>query len=244
MSKGAGLLLLVFLAVSSLIMVEIEPASGYIKPSIPEFTVKFETHPYYVPPVYSIDPYTGANVTTRAGYWVENKSVVFTIKNQPFTPYNDTNGNYITLSYNIRGKGHFEPTWTTFGNWQGAHYDATDSEYLEVSFPYGDTLLARVPIGGQVDFQVDARVGYYTLNMVECREEFTGETSGWSPTLTITIGENQTPTPSPGTTPTPTPTPTGEPQQTELTNIILAVAIIAIVAGSGLGLLIYLAKKK
>ncbi|NLB76189.1 MAG: hypothetical protein GX799_06945 [Crenarchaeota archaeon] len=29
------------------------------------------------------------------------------IKNQPFTPYQDSNGNWIDLSYVVRSKGHF-----------------------------------------------------------------------------------------------------------------------------------------
>jgi len=78
--------------------------------------------------------------------------------------------------------------------------------------------------------------------MPQCAEYFTGETSGWSKTYTLTVGESQSPTPSPGTMPTPTPG--GEPKQTVLWRIVPALALIVIVVGAGLGLLIYLARKK
>jgi hypothetical protein len=84
--------------------------------SVPEFTVKLESHPYYVPPAYEIDPYTGENKTIHKGYTVENKSIVFTIKSIPFTPYTDEDGNLIELFYHIRGKGHFEEEWTNLGH--------------------------------------------------------------------------------------------------------------------------------
>ena len=34
-------------------------ANDIPKPSIPEFTLKFEDNSYYVPPTYEINPYTG-----------------------------------------------------------------------------------------------------------------------------------------------------------------------------------------
>jgi hypothetical protein len=61
------------------------------------------------------------------------------------------------------------------------------------------------------------------------------------PTPTPTPTPTAIPTPTP--TPAPTPTPTQGPQQTEQ-DIIIGVAIITIVIGAGLGLLIYLIKRK
>jgi hypothetical protein len=214
------------------------------KPSVPEFTVKLEAHPYDVPPTYEIDPYTGENVTTHAGYHVENKSIVFTIKNIPFTPYNDTDGNFIELYYNIRAKGHFEEYWTELG-----HINSSDSEYVIVSYALGENahkeILREITTGDKVDFQVETQVGYYTTKydfIIRIGSFFTGETSCWSDTQTLTIGESQTPTPSPATTPTPTPY--QEPQQTEQPEIIIFVAIVVVVIVAGLGLLIYLIKRK
>jgi hypothetical protein len=45
-------------------------------------------------------------------------------------------------------------------------------------------------------------------------------------------------------TPTPTATPTHEPQQTNQTETIMGLAIVVAVLGAGLGLLIYLIKRK
>ena len=101
MSKRTSLLFIVILTVSSLILVNLAPAS-ITKPSVPEFTVKFEAHPYDVPPTYGIDPYTGKNVMTQAGYHVENKSIeVIKIlkRNIKWTPLkNFPNG---SLDYNF-----------------------------------------------------------------------------------------------------------------------------------------------
>jgi len=239
MSKRITLLLIAFLTVSSLVIVEAMPALAYIKPSVPEFTVKIQSNPYYVPETYLIDPYTGENVTASFGYWAENQSVVFTIKNQPFTPYTDPDGNNVNLTFNIRVKGHYEHEWTNLG-----HFDPSDSGYTVKSYAFGRTaylaILSNVPSGGKLDMQVDARIGYYTVDMPRCAEYFTGETSGWSETYTLTMDENQNPTTSPGTTPTPG----GESLQTDLLRILPALALIVIVLGAGFGLLSYLARKK
>jgi hypothetical protein len=53
-----------------------------------------------------------------------------------------------------------------------------------------------------------------------------------------------TSSPSPTISPSPTPTPSQEPQQTGQFDIIIGIAIIATVIGAGLGLLIYLIKRK
>jgi hypothetical protein len=221
----------------------------HAKPSVPEFTVKLVANPYYVPPAYEIDPYTGENVTIHSGYTVENKSIVFTIKTQPFTPYTDADGNLIELYYKIRAKGHFEEYWTELG-----HINSSDSEYVTASYALGadanKEILREITIGDTVDFQVAAIYGHF-YNELAGRPILplwrlaTDETSGWSETQTLTIDESQTPTPSPATTPTPPPTstPYQEPQQTEQ-EIIIGAAIAVAVIGAGLGLLIYLIKRK
>lgn len=53
-----------------------------------------------------------------------------------------------------------------------------------------------------------------------------------------------TPSPSPTNSTTPTPTPSQEPQQTEQLEIIIGVAIVVAVFVAGLGLLVYLIKRK
>jgi hypothetical protein len=103
--------------------------------------------------------------------------------------------------------------------------------------------VVHAPTGGQVDFQVQAMIGYVhreiTVPVPGTGWVFTGETSGWSDTQTLTIGESQTPTSPPANSPTPSP----ESQQTEITAIVgMVIALAAI--GAGLGLLIYLIRRK
>jgi hypothetical protein len=115
-------------------------------------------------------------------------------------------------------------------------------------------ILYAIPFHGQLDFQVEALVGHdsqawYVQNWLI--PEYGGyyvpavaydSTSGWSNTQTVTIGEGQTPTPSPATTPTPTPS--QEPKQIEQIEPLVGVAIVVAVIIVGVGLLIYLIKRK
>ncbi len=127
-------------------------------PKLPvsEFTLKFEAHPYDVPPTYAIDRYTGKNAITNTGCHVENKSIVVTIKGitvntQAFTDY--LNGTDFWLSYNVRVKGHFEEGWTELSNL--AHS-------LQTIFDYIITIPVEYPLEAQVDFQVQTVVEYNT----------------------------------------------------------------------------------
>lgn len=108
--------------------------------------------------------------------------------------------------------------------------------------------LSAIPDGAQLDFQVEASVGHDSQRWVIDHPlypwlggHFTSAiaydgTSGWSNTQSITIGESQTPTPLPETSPSPLPNPYLIP--------MVGVAFIVIVFAAGLGLLIYLIKRK
>jgi hypothetical protein len=85
-----------------------KPNISIPKPSVPEFTIEYIDKSYDVQPTYGINQYTGQNVTTVAGYHVDKRTVEFTIKNQPFTTYRDSNGNNISLYCNFRFKGRYE----------------------------------------------------------------------------------------------------------------------------------------
>src|ERR1035437_2444792 len=93
MDKRFFKVLILVLAFSSSIVVRPVFAQSIPKPSLPEFSVKYFIYSSYVPPTYGIDQYTGKNVTIQNGYQVTNRTLVFTIKNQLFTPYTDANGN-------------------------------------------------------------------------------------------------------------------------------------------------------
>lgn len=216
-------------------------SASLAKLSVPEFTVNIVDHSYDTPPTtptYTTDPYTGEQKQTTTGspsYHIENKSIEITIKNQPFTPYTDSNGYYIGLYYNFRYKGHFEADWAydpfkpddisskSYGGWDMTYltYNASKSEYTIVpkTFNYFGTNY------GQVDFQVQAQIGYiqemgsaYSARIWGNFYNFTGQSSDWSSSQTITIGSNEVtitqPTISPSQSPVqPIPTATTEPTQ-------------------------------
>ena len=228
--------------------------SGIPKPSVPEFTLKFVIDFRDVAPTTTIDPYTGKNIT-HPGYVLYYRTIEIKVRNQPFSPYTDANGNYINVYYNVSFKGHYGDTWSHYPDSTYMDlFNASDSEYTVIPMSLGN--YPSIRDGDQLDFRLEALIGHYNYNRSPSGTDYiTGfsvyETSGWSNTQTITISESQTPTPSPATTPTqppspvitPTPTPYQEPQQTEQ-EIIIGAAIAAAVIGAGLGLLIYLIKRK
>lgn len=223
--KGFSAFLIAILS-SGLILTSfgvVHAESSIIKPSVPDFTLKLVDHSYDVPPIYSKDPYTGKNVMTSAGYHVENKSIEVTIKNQPFTNYKDANGNVIMLFYNVRWKGHFEDYWHTLSIDLRSHINSTalplvassslmadnvlvfpNAPFTVMSYALGENpqytpSIGNVSAGGQIDFQVQAFIGYHTTLQgapsqfsprIPEYQVFTGESSGWSDTQTLTIDSN------------------------------------------------------
>jgi hypothetical protein len=252
--------------------VTVQAESSIPKPSIPEFVVQYVNHPYDLAPTSTVDPYTGKTIVTSQGGHFDNFSIEVKIRNQAFISTIDSSGNYTSLYYNLRFKGHYEneTKWvyypvipTDYGSAshpvdpfqtgaRGSQYlDSSKSDYSVFTLP--NWRVGNVPQGGQIDVQVQTLIGHdnkYDLGIVFMGGElikyyFEGEYTDWSNTQTVTIGESQTPTTSPTTTPTPTPTitPYQESQQTEQ-ELIIGVAIAAIVIGAGLGLLIYIIKRK
>lgn len=249
--RKSATLLLIFALTASLIAVEVAPASASMpklhvpsKPSVPYFTLTLGAYVKDIPPTYSVNPYTGENVTVSSGSQVEVKYVNLSIRNSKFTHYQDSNDEDVNLYYIVRVKGHYEDRWTEL-----PRVTATDSAYTELRYDLGQfgsyQTFQSVPVDGELDFQVAALLGYYTTvyqTLLPIGEDFYGETSGWSKTQTLTI-ESQTTTPSPTATPATTPTPQEEPQQIDQ-ELIIGVAVIVAVIGAGLGLLIYLIKRK
>ena len=235
------------------------------KPSVPEFTLKYIDLSYDVPPTYGTDQYTGQTIIIQDGYHVDNRSIQFIIKNQPFAPYADSNGTQIGLYYNFRVKGAYGNEWRYYpfapngyttrryggifgGNSTESPADLaqSNSEYTIISISIS-SLLNDVPARAELEVQAQALIGYMEPTdymMAGHVYVFTGESSDWSTTQTITIGESETPTPSPTITPTPTITPYQEPQQPEQIEIIIIIAVVVAVISAGLGLLIYLIKRK
>ena len=263
MSKHATLLLITVLTASSLIMARSALAKSITRPSIPEFTVEYVDNSYDIAPTYTIDPYTNNTVTQTYGEHVDDRTVVITIKNQPFTTFTDSNGNTINMFYNVRYKGTYGQEWTSmFG--ERAEWAGVYDPYGTYGFPTQDpssqytAIIYSLPwniVDGKMDIQVEALKGYTNRTIDPSRAHITwavyeytfyGKESGWSNTTTITLEEGPSYTPNP--TPTPeqqaSPTPSQEPQNTEQQEIITAVAITAVAITATLGLLIYIIKRK
>jgi hypothetical protein len=230
----------------------------HAQPSVPEFTLKYADYSYDVPPktTTTTDPYTNETITTTIpGYHVENKTIEATINNNIGASY-----------YNFRYKGHYENEWRYYpfdpnsslpyflSDSYSVPYQASTSSYTVAALP--SIFFKDIRVGGEVDVQVQALFGDFRaepfghigLPAPTYDFYFEGTTSDWSDTQTVTIGESQTPTPSPQPTPSPTTspshTPYNEPQQAEQLEVILGVAIVVAVIVVGLGLLIYLIKRK
>jgi hypothetical protein len=234
------LLVSIMLIVQSNLVLPYVEASATV-PSVPEFTLKYVTQSYDVPPTYGIDPYTGKQVITHEGYHIDNTTLQVMIKNQPFTSYKDESGNYTSLYYNFKFKGHYEEQWKNYpSDPLNGYISASQSDYTVVSLP--NWQLGNVPAGGQVDVQVQALIGYdnpvngYAGGWKTVFHYFTGEASDWSNTQTVTVSDSPTPSPSP--------IPSQEPQQTEPfpTTLVIGSVIAVIIVSTGL--LVYFTKRK
>ena len=244
---GKGCLLFFFVALATLSLMIVEPSFAQTPtPYIPEFTVKFVGQPYDVPTTYSLDPYTGENITIP-GYHVTNGTIELWIKNQPFNSLNT-----FSLYYSVQSKGRFEDSWTTRTENQfiisGDGWMVTpgikpsDSEYTVVSYS------SDYPPKYQVDFRVQTIV--YNLTQVfisdhpmapppiseighfEQRPKFfkSGE---WSPPQTVIIPDtapSSSPSPSATSNATPVKTPTNDSVlQTISTALIVITVLLAII---------------
>ena len=216
--KGSSIILLALLVASIFLLPQ--SASAYSKPSTPEFTARYVDYSYYVAPVYGTDEFTGQTVVKQEGRTVDGKTVELTMKNQPFTTYNDSDGNVIDLYFNFRYKGHYGANWTHYPFSENGYgtkrygnlfYSFTDevpqisqsntaftTKNLTLAFLYG---VYTSSVDGQIDFQVQAMIGHIDY-AGDGYYKFVGQAGDWSSTQTITIGETapavtQTPTTAP-----------------------------------------------
>ncbi len=190
-----------------LLVVGVHASEAIPKPSVPQFTLEYVVKSYDVPPVTTstTDPYTNKTTTTTIlGYHVDNLTIEVTIKNQPFPSI--VNGNFTSLYYNVRTKGHYGEDWTEqypyLYRFSGSLPTQSSSENTVLSLP------SHYRVGDKVDFQLEAVLGYeysyYLPDHIDpiITSDFVHESSGWSNTQTITIPESSA---SPSTAPTSTP---------------------------------------
>jgi len=250
--------LLILTLTASILTAALTAQASTPKSSVPTFTLKLIDNSYDVPPetTTTTDPYTGKQtVHTQRGYRVQNLTIEVAIKNQQFTPYPIDDQHTANLFYNVSYKGHYEPDWTYYlkGDFGRDYHEATDipqstSDYTVVQI--------RAPNEGEMDFRVQAQIGYYTTTELNIAipggpftvTTFTGEASGWSDTQTITIDANGS-TSTPNTSPPQNSTSTPEPQEQEqpqsepfLTALVAVVSVVSIVL-VGIGLLVYFKKR-
>jgi hypothetical protein len=246
--------------------------SGIQKPSIPEFTVKFVNASYTVTITNSytgldetkqISNNSIEIKITNQPFDYSDYKIYFNLRVKPrfadnwtevyplrtFASSYEGDYNFSHAEYiNDYSKSQSNSSYTLIV------FSVVPTElYLGSGYDVEGTFLSAIPDGSQLDFQVEALVGHPSQRWVSDHALYPwlgggytsavayDETSGWSNTQTVTIGESQTPTPSPATTPTSTSP--QEPQQTEQA-FIIGVAIAAAVIVAGLGLLIYLIKRK
>jgi len=189
--------------------------SGIPKPSVPEFTVQ----------------------------QTDNNTIEITIKNQPF----DSNNTYhYSFFYNVRIKTN-EENWTDLYNAEDGYPTQSNSDYTVLSYRLGESAyyppadyplspsmkVGILPTNGQVDFQVQAMIGYRDRGVYSdgiMPYVIKGEKSGWSNTQTLTIAESHAPTSTPIPNPYQTP--------------IIGVALVVIAFAAGIGVLIYRIKRK
>jgi hypothetical protein len=90
--------------------------------------------------------------------------------------------------YQIRTKGHFAQNWTNLFFVDDGSLPATNSDYTTVSYSIGEgSVWGNLQAKAQVDFQVEARIGYVHRTVGFNSWYFTGESSSWSKTQTLTI---------------------------------------------------------
>jgi hypothetical protein len=218
--KSVALVTVVVFALLGAALVDVPRVEA--APLVPQFTLQIVDRSYDVAPTFTIDPFTGSNMTSNGGFHVEKRFINVVITNP--TPLNhlDSNGNIVKTYFFVRAKGHF-------GDWSSGSLDPdadsklqpSDGQYTTIPFGFGQNnpggfsiFLGYIAPGGQVDFQVETLEGYYTTvqstpglcNRIEQYSVFAQSgLSGWSDTQTVTIDPLPTATPTlqPPSTPSP-----------------------------------------
>jgi hypothetical protein len=193
--------LILIVATSSLIIAETAEAQT-TRPFVPEFTLQYVEVSIDVPPVTTTDPYTGKSIDISPHYQGQTRNVDVTVNNQPYGPFTDANGNYLSLYYQVELKGHYNDVWNSYppAGCDNKFFAASTSDrtVIRVSLEY----YPEIPSGGQLDFRVEAVLAAQGSSGLSVESE-----SGWSEAQTITVAGN-TVTASPTAMPTQPPTPT------------------------------------
>ncbi|MDR2203619.1 MAG: hypothetical protein LBE76_04905 [Nitrososphaerota archaeon] len=149
--------------------------------------------PEWNEPITTMDPYTGAVSEYMSGKFTRRGTIEVTIKEVPFTPYTDEDGNYIRAIHSVSVCPQYLDDWedrVQYGHSQ------SDSVYTVVTFKFGvrptggDTSnhLGGFATGSLLDFRVRRCVGYYYRPGSDSYTSvFVGEVSEWSEPITVSI---------------------------------------------------------
>ncbi len=226
--KSLALILILIMAISSLNLLVIKPASGQTSiptissvptPSVPQFTVKL-VNTSDLPTIYwlNLSPESTISISTDNN---SNYTIELTVKNQPFVAPFIENGQFMALSYDVRLKEHYLENWTDVYALDEWYPVPSNSDYTVIPFPlevsgeppasynikscfYGVyySALNGISVGDQIDFQVETQIGYAHKEVSPYPSPpwlFVGQTSGWSNTQTITISPSSSSTSPPAT---------------------------------------------
>jgi len=230
----ASTFLFLLLASFMVFSVNFATVQAVATPSVPQIiNIELVDYSYDVPPssTTTTNPYTGEEITTTSpGYRVEDLRIEVTIKNQPFTPYNNEKGETLNLYYDVRFKGHFSE-----GDWQVLNtvIQQLDSQYTVVTWEKSANNYAT---GSKLDFRAEASIRHRELWLYDPEgilppqyKTVVDARSDWSAIQTFTIpGKPAQPsqTANPSSVPTSDPTNPSQQKPWQLYLIILGTICI------------------
>jgi len=182
LSKKFALVMVFVFAVSVMFLVEPSTASvtmpSHPSPAPEIISVEVNHNPIWNPPTYTTNPYTGEVIETSSGSWTLRGTLDVVIKNRPFEPYTDKNGNHINVYYTFFWKRSSENLWRSdpiYVVYQSA------SGHTVISLTYGGYYQDLWVSWNEVrNFRVQAVIGYFGGGVFE------GEGSEWTE-FTVTI---------------------------------------------------------
>jgi heme/copper-type cytochrome/quinol oxidase subunit 2 len=254
LSKRFVLMSFFLIVIFGVLLVEscVAPVTTPEHPSVaPEIvSVKVNSDHYWWPPSYTTNPYTGETIETFPGKYVPRGTIEITIKNRPFTPYIDKDGNAINIYYTIFTRGGMAGDSLYEGFWDPVLKDFTpyavyqsNTDYTTIIYTYsnGGGTLPHIGImyeGIQICFRVQTVTGYFIRNEAPIDKNAVFEGEGSEPaifevTIPVSTGNNPKPTTTtivPSHSTSATSNPNNPSQQKPLnTNILIIVIFVCII---------------
>jgi len=241
LGKELAVVLILTMVISSptlLTSKSVNAQKGVTQPVVPAFGVTLRTVPHGVPPTYGVDSSTGKAVIIKAGYMEQYVWVEVGIAGQPFWQYNNSAGQLIQLYYDVRWRSNLDASWQTFPSEIDYYRDAMDpwdTQAIGVLITLGfkgigsgggaEGYLSMLdPAAKQIDFQVEALIGYYNSNNV-----FVGKSSGWSNTYTLEVSiPSDAALTSPASSPIPVTSPTATATVPELSLLMIVPLLLSV----------------